>query len=66
MIAVISSKLLEKMRERLIKNFMNILVLTEIKKGFLIGCDVIRLIHGRFSVLVSLGTVLLYSMERGG
>jgi len=47
---------------------MDVLVLTEIKKGSLSGYDVIGLIHKRFGVLVSSGTVysLLYSLERDG
>lgn len=63
-----SSKFPEKLRERVIKNFMDILVLTEIEKGSLSGYDVINLVHRRFGVLVSSGTVysLLYSMERDG
>lgn len=66
--AVSSSKSPEKMRERVIKNFMNILILTGINKVFLASCDVIRPIHRRFSVLVSLDNVysLSYLMERGG
>lgn len=63
-----SSEFLEKLRERIIKNFMDILVLTEMKKDPLTGYDVIRLIHRRFDILVSSGTVysLLYSLERNG
>ena len=47
---------------------MDILVLTEMKKRSLSGYDVIGLIHKRFGVMVSSGTVysLLYSMERDG
>lgn len=63
-----SSKFLEKLRVRVIKNFMDILILTEIEKDSLTGYDVIRLIHRRFGVLVSSGTVysLMYSLERDG
>ncbi len=63
-----SSKILAKLRRRAIKNFMDILVLTEINEGSLSGYDVIRLIHQKFNVLVSSGTVysLLYSLERDG
>lgn len=63
-----SFKFLEKPRKRAIKNFLDILVLTEIKKDSLTGYDVIRLIHRRFGILVSSGTVysLLYSLERDG
>lgn len=58
----------EKLRKRAIKNFMDILVLTELKKQSLSGYDVMGLIHKKFDVLVSSGTVysLLYSLEREG
>ena len=58
----------EKLRRRVIKNFMDILVLTEMKRRSMSGYDVIGLIHKRFDVLVSSGTVysLLYSLERDG
>jgi len=47
---------------------MDILVLTEMKKGSLSGYDVIALLHRRFGILLSSGTVysLLYSLERDG
>ena len=63
-----SLKIVEKLRKRAVQNFMDILILTEIKKGSLSGYDVIRLIHRRFGILVSSGTVysLLYSLERDG
>jgi len=58
----------EKLRKRVIKNFMDILILTELKKQSLSGYDVMGLIHKKFDVLVSSGTVysLLYSLEREG
>lgn len=58
----------EKLRRRAIKNFMDILILTELKKQSLNGCDVMGLIHKKFDVLPSSGTVysLLYSLERQG
>jgi len=63
-----SSKILEKLRRRAIKNFMDILVLTEINKDSLSGYDAIAHIHKKFGILVSSGTVysLLYSLERDG
>jgi len=63
-----SSKLVEKLRKRVIQNFMDILILTEMKKGSLSGYDVIALLHRRFGILLSSGTVysLLYSLERDG
>jgi DNA-binding PadR family transcriptional regulator len=65
---VASSNLLEKLRERVLKNFMDILVLREIEEHPLSGYDVIGLAHRRFGVLISSGTVysLLYSLEREG
>ena len=47
---------------------MDILILTEMKKGSLSGYDVIALLHRRFGILLSSGTVysLLYSLERDG
>jgi len=58
----------EKLRRRVIKNFMDILILTELKKQSMSGYDVMGLIHKKFDVLVSSGTIysLLYSMEREG
>lgn len=63
-----SSQFVEKLRKRAIQNFMDILVLTEMKEGSLSGYDVISLIHREFRILVSSGTVysLLYSLERDG
>jgi DNA-binding PadR family transcriptional regulator len=54
------------MHERIIKSFMDIVILAELKNGPLSGYDVISLIHTRFHLLVSSGTVysLLYSLER--
>jgi len=54
------------MHERIIKNFMDIIILAELRNGPLSGYDVISFIHNRFHLLVSSGTVysLLYSLER--
>jgi len=63
-----SSKLVEKLHKRIIQNFMDILILTEMRKSSLSGYDIIGLIHQRFGILLSSGTVysLLYSLERDG
>jgi DNA-binding PadR family transcriptional regulator len=63
-----SSKIVEKLHKRVVQNFMDILILTEMKKSSLSGYDVIALIHKRFGTLMSSGTVysLLYSLEREG
>jgi len=62
------TKTAEKLRRRVIKSFMDILILADLKKGSLSGYDIIGLIHKRFGILVSSGTVysLLYSLERDG
>jgi len=62
------TKTAEKLRRRVIKSFMDIIILAELKKGSLSGYDIIGLIHKRFGILMSSGTVysLLYSLERNG
>ncbi len=63
-----SSEIVEKLKKRTLQNFMDILILAEMKKGSLSGYDVIGLVHKKFGVFVSSGTVysLLYSLERDG
>ncbi len=64
----LEGKILKKMHERIIKNFMDIIIMTELQNGSLSGYDVISYIHNKFNLLVSSGTVysLLYSLERSG
>jgi DNA-binding PadR family transcriptional regulator len=59
-------KILKKIHERIIKNFMDIIIMTELRNGSLSGYDFISYIHNKFNLLVSSGTVysLLYSLER--
>ena len=63
---VLAEKIVEKLQRRTIQNFMDIFILTEIKNGSLSGYDAMALIHERFGILMSSGTVysLLYSLER--
>jgi DNA-binding PadR family transcriptional regulator len=65
---VSSPNLAENLRKRAIKNFMDILILTEMKKGPLSGYDIIGLVHTKFGILMSSGTVysLLYALEGDG
>jgi len=65
---VLEAKVLKKMHERIIKNFMDILILAELRNAPMSGYDVIAYIHNKFHLLVSSGTVysLLYSLERNG
>lgn len=62
------TKIVENLRRRTIKTFMDMLVLAELQDKPLSGYDIINLIHRKFDVLVSSGTVysLLYSLERKG
>jgi DNA-binding PadR family transcriptional regulator len=62
------ARIIKKMHERVIKTFMDIIVLAELENGPISGYDVISYIHSKFGFLVSSGTVysLLYSLERNG
>jgi DNA-binding PadR family transcriptional regulator len=65
---VASSEIVERLQKRALKNFMDLLILVEMKKGSLSGYDVIGLVHNKFDVFLSSGTVysMLYSLERDG
>ena len=56
------------MHRRIIKNFLDVLILAELRNGPMSGYDVIAYIHNKFRLLVSSGTVysLLYALERDG
>jgi len=59
----------EELYERLVKDFMEVIVLKELRKGNPLGAyDIIFLVRKGFHILLSSGTVssLLYSMERDG
>jgi DNA-binding PadR family transcriptional regulator len=64
----LEGRILKKMHERIIKNFMDIIIMSELRSGPLSGYDVISYVHTKFGLLVSSGTVysLLYSLERNG
>jgi DNA-binding PadR family transcriptional regulator len=63
-----TTAVLKKMHRRLVKTFLDVLVLSELRNGPMSGYDVIAFIHNKFHLLVSSGTVysLLYSLERDG
>lgn len=63
-----TSQIIENLRRRAIKTFMDMLILAELQNKRLSGYDIIGLVHRRFDVLLSSGTVysLLYSLERDG
>ena len=60
------SEVLKKMHRRIVKSFMDIIILAELRGAPMSGYDVIAFIHNKFGILVSSGTVysLLYSLER--
>ena len=62
----LEGRILKKMHERIIKNFMDIIIMTELRNAPLSGYDVISYIHNKFNLLISSGTIysLLYSLER--
>ena len=62
-------EILTKIKERLLKSFMDMLILAELmNRDNMTGYDVIDYIHEEFDFLISSGTVysLLYSIERDG
>ena len=63
------SKILKKMQRSIVTNFLDTIILAELKKsGPLSGYDLMDSVHRKFDFLISPGTVysLLYSMERKG
>jgi len=67
-VMVLEAAVLKKMYRRLIKSFLDVLILSELKSGSMSGYDVIAFVHNKYRLLVSSGTVysLLYSLERDG
>lgn len=64
----LESEVLKSMHERLLKDFMDVLIMARLRNNDMSGYDVIAYIHKKFNILISSGTVysLLYSMERDG
>jgi DNA-binding PadR family transcriptional regulator len=62
------ARIIKKMHERVIKSFMDTIIMGELQNGPISGYDVISYIHNKFGFLASSGTVysLLYSLERSG
>src|SRR4030065_1981434 len=60
------ARITKKMHERVIKTFLDTIIMAELQNGPISGYDVISYIHNKFGFLVSSGTVysLLYSLER--
>jgi DNA-binding PadR family transcriptional regulator len=64
----LSSGIVEELRERVVKDFMDIFILSQLTKAPMGGYGLIALIHHKFDILISSGTVYtrLYSLERAG
>lgn len=60
------TEILEKMNERIVKSFLDLLILAKLRNGPMSGYDFVTFIHKKFHILISSGTIyhtLLY-MER--
>ncbi len=62
------AKVLKKIHERIIKSFLDAIIMSELRNDAISGYDIITYIHNKYGFLVSSGTVysLLYSLERNG
>ncbi|MFB3890097.1 MAG: PadR family transcriptional regulator [Candidatus Bathyarchaeia archaeon] len=62
------AEVIKKLNERIIKNFLDIIIMAELRNGALSGYDIISYVHSKYHLLVSSGTIysLLYSIERNG
>jgi len=60
--------ILYQLRKRTIKNFMDLLILLNLRRGPMSGYDIITLIFENFGFLPSSGSIYstLYALERGG
>lgn len=63
-----ATKIVEDLPKRVIKAFMDVFILTELKNSPMSGYDVLSYVHEKFNMLVSSGSIysLLYSLERKG
>jgi len=64
----IDRQVIDEMKKRIIRDFMDLIILAELRTRPLSGYDIISFIHKKHHLLVSAGTVysLLYSLERHG
>jgi len=62
----LESKILDQMHRRMVLNFLDMVILMELRKRSLSGYDVIDFVHNKFHMLISTGTVYsnLYVLER--
>jgi len=65
----LETDILSEIHERTIKNFMDIIIIAELRKRHPVGgYNFIALIHRKFQIMISSGTVYsaLYYLERDG
>ena len=62
------SEILNEMHERIVKRFLDMVILMELRKHSMSGYNVISFVHNKFNMSVSSGTVYscLYFLERNG
>ncbi len=60
------ARIVKKMHERIIKSFLDTIIMVELQNEAVSGYDIITYIHQKYGFLVRSGTVysLLYSLER--
>lgn len=60
--------MLVQLHRIIVKNFLDFIILMELRKRSMSGYDVVSFIHGKFHMLLSLGTAYshLYILERNG
>jgi len=67
-VAELESEILDQTHKRIVKNFLDMVILMELRKRSMSGYDIIAFIHNKFHMLMSSGTVYshLYFLERNG
>ena len=64
----VESEILNQMNRRIVKNFLDLVILMELRKRSMSGYDVITFVRNKFGMLLSSGTIYsyLYFLERNG
>jgi DNA-binding PadR family transcriptional regulator len=67
-VEALEADVVNKIYERLLKEFMDIFIMAKMREGENSGYDILTYFHEKFDLPVSPGTVysVLYSMERNG
>jgi DNA-binding PadR family transcriptional regulator len=67
-VAELELEILNQMHKRIVKDFLDMVILMELRKRSMSGYDFIVFVHNKFHVLMSSGTVYsyLHFLERNG